>query len=61
MDSSRRALELGVALIMASLDNRIIDICRLLYQGAGVNYADRWMDEGEEKSAVPLIQAAWKP
>ena len=37
---------------------KIIDICRLLTQGADVNYVDRWMHQGEEKSTTLLIEAA---
>jgi ankyrin repeat protein len=36
----------------------IIEICRLLSQGADINYVLRWMDEGKEVSTTPLIQAA---
>jgi hypothetical protein len=47
MDAARRASELGVALVLASERNMIIDICRLLSVGADFNYVYRWMDEGE--------------
>ena len=47
-----------MALIAASQDNQIIDICRLLTQGADVNYVLRWMNEGEEISTTPLSSAA---
>ena len=58
MASARRAAEMGEALVIASQDNKIIDICRLLTMGADVNYVDRWMQEGEEISTTPLIRAA---
>jgi ankyrin repeat protein len=73
MDAARRASELGVALVLASERNMIIDMCGLLSQGADVNYvavrvlmsrgADvnyvhRYMHEGKEISTTPLIQAA---
>jgi ankyrin repeat protein len=60
MDASRRALELGVALISASDRNMIIEICRLLTQGGYVNYVARQIHEGVEISTTPLIQAALK-
>jgi ankyrin repeat protein len=58
MDAARRASELGEALVCASGRNMIIDICRLLSQGADVNYVQRYTDEGEEWSTTPLIAAA---
>ena len=58
MAASRREAEMGEALVIASQDNKIIDICRLLTMGADVNYVDRWMQEGEEISTTPLIRAA---
>ena len=60
MAAARRAAELGVALVIASRDNQIIDICRLLTQGADVNYMHRFMHEGQEMSTTPLIMAALK-
>ena len=59
MDAARRASELGEALVCAIEHNMIIDICRLLSQGADVNYVQRWMDEGKEMSTTPLIEAAF--
>jgi hypothetical protein len=41
MDAARRASELGKALVYASQGNMIIEICRLLSQGADVNYVLR--------------------
>ena len=58
MAAARREAELGQALVTASEDNKIIDLCRLLTHEADVNYVDRWMGEGEEKSTTPLIMAA---
>ena len=58
MAAARSASELGEALVYASRDNMIVDICRLLTQGADVNYVHRWMHEGKEVSTTPLIQAA---
>ena len=58
MAVARRAAELGVALVIASQGNQIIEICSLLTQGADVNYVHRFMHEGEENSTTPLIQAA---
>jgi hypothetical protein len=52
--------ELGWALVKASERNMIIEILRLLSQGADVNCMARWMHEGEEKSTTPLIAAALK-
>ena len=43
------ASELGMALVSASNDNMIMEICRLLTQGADVNYVHRWMHEEMEK------------
>ena len=60
MAAARRAEELGRALLVASGDNKIIDICRLLTQGADVNYVHRFMHEGRELSTTPLIEAASK-
>ena len=58
MAAARSASELGEALVYASRDNMIVDICRLLTQGADVNYVHRWMHEGEEaRSTTPLNQA----
>jgi ankyrin repeat protein len=60
MDAARRASELGVALVLASERNMIIDICRLLSQGADVNYVARKTHAGKEQSTTPLIRAAFK-
>ena len=49
---------MGVALVRASQRNMIIDMCRLLTQGADVNYVHRWMHEGREESATLFTQAA---
>ena len=54
-----RDSELGKALVVASGGNKIIDICRLLTEGADVNYVHRWVHEGEEKSTTPLIRTAF--
>jgi ankyrin repeat protein len=58
MDVSRRASELGSALCKASFDNKIVDICRLVSQGADLNYVHRCMHEGKEISITPLSTAA---
>ena len=58
MAAARRAAEMGKALIVASQDNKIIDICRLLTMGADVNYVHILMHKGQERSTTPLIQAA---
>ena len=49
---------MGKALVIASRNNQLIDICRLLTQGADVNYVARQMQEGEERTTTPLNQAA---
>ena len=51
---------MGMALVFASADNKIIDICRLLAQGADIDYVHRQMHEGEEMSTTPPIMAAFR-
>jgi len=60
MAATGKAKEMGRALVIASGGNQIINICRLVSQGADVNYEHRSMDEGAEKSMTPLIIAAGK-
>ena len=60
MAAAMRASELGKALVVASRDNMIVEICRLLTLGADVNFKLRWMHEGKELSTTPLIEAALK-
>ena len=52
MDAARRASELGEALVIASQDNMIVEICRLLTAGADVNYVHIQMHEGKERSTT---------
>jgi ankyrin repeat protein len=58
MDADMRASELGVALCEASGQNMIIDVCRLLTEGADVNYVARQMHGGEEINFTPMNLAA---
>ena len=51
---------MGKALIWASNAGNILDICRLINQGADVDYVVKAMHEGEEMSVTPLTQAALK-
>jgi hypothetical protein len=60
MAAARRASELGEALVCASEHNMIIDLCRLLSQGADINYVARQMHEGEEICITPLMLAAFR-
>ena len=48
---------MGKALVMASQDGNVMNMCRLINQGADVDHVHRWMHEGLERSATPLIQA----
>jgi ankyrin repeat protein len=50
--------EMGVALVKASQAGNILDMCRLINQGADVNYIRKIMHEGVEMSKTPLTQAA---
>jgi ankyrin repeat protein len=47
------------ALVDASQDGNILDMCRLINQGADVDYVLKFMHEGVEKSETLLTQAAF--
>jgi hypothetical protein len=51
--ASRRRDEMGGALIIASEDGNILDMCRLINQGADVDYVLNWMVEWDERSITP--------
>jgi hypothetical protein len=51
--------EVGVALIGASQDGNILDMCRLINQGADVDYIRKIMHEGKERGMTPLRQLSW--
>jgi ankyrin repeat protein len=57
-EAQRRTDELGKALIGASQDGNVLDICRLINQGADVEYVFKFIHEGLERSITPLILAA---
>ena len=58
MDAVKRASELGEALVVASENNMIVEICRLLTRGADVNYVHRYTYRGKKKQTTALTQAA---
>ena len=49
---------MGKALLLASDAGNVLDMCRLINQGADVDHVMKWMVEGVENSGTPLIQAA---
>jgi len=51
---------MGKALVVASKNGNVLDMCRLINQGADVDYVLKWMVEGVENSGTPLTQAAIK-
>jgi hypothetical protein len=54
--SQRRKDELGEALVMASENGNVLDMCRLINQGADVEYVVKAMQGGVEISMTPLTQ-----
>jgi ankyrin repeat protein len=59
MAAAQRRRDLtGKALVEASQAGNILDMCRLINQGADVDYVLKWMDEGGERSITPLTWAA---
>ena len=51
---------MGIALIGASEAGNVLVMCRLINQGADVDYVFKFMHEGAEDSVMPLTQAAFK-
>ena len=49
---------MGVALVRASQAGNVMDMCRLINQGADVNYIRKIMHEGKERGMTPLTRAA---
>jgi hypothetical protein len=58
--AQRRRDAMGMALAQASYTGNVLDMCRLINQGADVDYVFKFMHEGAEDSVTPLTRAAFE-